>query len=170
MPTSARARVLAQLGQPCADPAATARLNAIANRLVRANPALPQRLRIELLGGSSLNAASLPPDRVFITGGLYEALSEDAGLAAVLAHELAHLAAGDHTKGRAASRAALYAREAAADAEATRYLRAAGYRPCAMRSVIERLLRQRASHLLCKRRDQLAADLAAADNRLLTHR
>lgn len=168
--TSARERVVAQLGQPYADPAAAERLKAIAGRLVRANPVLPQRLRIELLGGSCLNAASLPPNQVFISRGLYAALSEEACLAAVLAHELAHLAAGDHTKARAVSRAALGEREAAADAQATRYLRAAGYRPCAMRSVIERLLRQRTSEMLCERREQLVADERPADNGVLAQR
>jgi predicted Zn-dependent protease len=162
--------VVAQLGQPYADPAAAERLKAIAGRLVRANPVLPQRLRIELLGGSCLNAASLPPNQVFISRGLYAALSEEACLAAVLAHELAHLAAGDHTKARAVSRAALGEREAAADAQATRYLRAAGYRPCAMRSVIERLLRQRTSEMLCERREQLVADERPADNGVLAQR
>ena len=66
-------------------------------RLCTANRELDCPCRYFLLDSDDLNAFSLP-GRVYLTRGLYQALAPDDALAAVLAHELAHVARKDHFK------------------------------------------------------------------------
>ena len=93
--------------------------------------------RYRLLASDSLNALSLPGGHVYITRGLYAHLSSDDCLAAVLAHERAHLQAKDHFKPPCASAEASLAREIRADQCAAKHLDAAGFRRSAMMEVIE---------------------------------
>lgn len=57
-------------------------------------PALAWRFGV--LDSPSLNAFALPGGIVLITRGLYEKLRSESELAAVLAHEIAHVVAGHH--------------------------------------------------------------------------
>jgi len=54
--------------------------------------------RFGVIDTPTLNAFAMPGGYVFITRGLYETLRNEAELAGVLAHEIAHVTAGHHLK------------------------------------------------------------------------
>ena len=83
-----------------------------------------------------MNALSLPGGRVYITRGLYAELVRDDLLAAVLAHEMAHLTSGDHFKPPCGSLTEALRRELSADAGAASLLQAAGISPGALCTVV----------------------------------
>ena len=135
---SARAEALAGLRAAAAledchggvsrDAAAERRMERIAQRLVMAlsEPATPCRCR--LLDCRQINAYSLPGGLIYVTRGLYERLTSDGCLAAVLAHELAHLDAKDSLKPRCTSMSDKLEHEVRADCQGARCHAAAGYR------------------------------------------
>ncbi len=112
------------------------RLERIGQRLCSGCESLDGEYRFRLLGSSKMNAASLPGGRVYITRGLYDRLESDDQVAAVLAHEIAHIQTKDHFKTRCASTEEAIDREADADWHAALYLREAGIPPQAMIEVI----------------------------------
>ncbi len=72
------------------------RVDAVGQRLVRRSAAgeSPWPFEFHLLADSrTVNAFALPGGQIFITAGLYQKLSGDAPLAAILAHEIAHVVA-----------------------------------------------------------------------------
>ena len=75
---------------PLKDTQAQARLKRITAQLRTAIPA--QALDITIIQGSHPEAVSFPPGRIFITAGLIKLTSADDELAAVIAHEAAHIA------------------------------------------------------------------------------
>jgi predicted Zn-dependent protease len=80
-----------------------------------------------LLGSSRPNAFSLPGNRIYLTRGLALRIGRDDDLlAAVLAHEMAHIACGDSLRPECASRQEALDREMNADSLASGYLAAAG--------------------------------------------
>ena len=112
-------------------PDAQARLSRIGDRLCAANPELARSYCYFLLDSDQLNAFSLP-GRIYLTRGLYQTLDADNVLAAVLAHEMAHLASKDHFKPRPGCTREALERESAADARGVTYLQAVGLRSEAM--------------------------------------
>ena len=112
-------------------PDAEARLSRLGERLCAANPEFDYPCRYFLLNSDQLNAFSLP-GRVYLTRGLYQTLEAGDALAAVLAHELAHVARKDHFKARPSGTDEALQRELAADALGMRFMQAAGIRAEAM--------------------------------------
>lgn len=111
----------------------------------------------QLLASEALNALSLPGGRIYITRGLYARLSSDDCLAAVLAHERAHLEAKDHFKPPCANAGAALAREIVADRCAAQCLEASGFRRSAMVEVI-RIIRPALPHGWPERRAAALAE------------
>lgn len=118
------------------DVQAEARIERLARHLAQRDPQLPQQYEARLLNTCKCNAASLPDGRLYITSGFYDQLGDDAHLAAVIAHELAHIAASDHTRGRCCDSEQALQRESAADVAGIAYLAHAGYPSGAMGEVI----------------------------------
>jgi len=128
--------VEARYGGVVRDPQAEQRMTQIGQRLARHVSEFPSGGHYRLLDSNELNAVSLPGGRVYITRGLYARLSSDGQLAAVLAHEMAHIVSRDHFKPRCGCCEEAIAREQAADTRGARYLRQAGITPQAMIEVI----------------------------------
>ncbi len=133
---NAAAALEARFGGVVADPAAEARMARVAGRLNCACGNAAASASFQILDSTDLNALSLPGPRIYITRTLYAQLGDDALLAAVIAHELAHVRAGDHFKARGADAADALRREMDADACAVQMLRTAGVAPDAMQGVL----------------------------------
>ena len=105
------------------------RMRHIEQRLTRANPDLRGEWRFHLLASDKVNAFSLPGGILYVTSGLYERrIGDDDGLlAAVIAHEMAHVQRKDSLKPACHSASEALAREMSADRAAARHLFAAGY-------------------------------------------
>lgn len=102
-----------------------AKLNALTRRIAAVVPQLEVPCRCVLLDSESRAALSLSDGRIYLTRGLYRELNEPM-LAAVLAHEVAHVAAGDGESAAADPHGKL-AKEMRADRCACEYLYAAGF-------------------------------------------
>jgi len=113
------------------------RLPQLSQRLTEATPAVAGRYYFRLLKADRLNACSLPGGRVYLTRGLYDQITSDDQLAAVIGHEIAHLKAKDHFKPRCDDIDAALVREIQADARAAEYLERAKFDPQAMAEVVE---------------------------------
>jgi predicted Zn-dependent protease len=118
------------------DRSAELRMQGVGRRLCESAPGLEGCYRYRLLNSDSVNAFSLPGGRIYITRGLYERLGSDALLAAVIAHEMAHLTYRDHFRPACDGDREVLLREKAADALAARYLEAAGFDPQVMVRVV----------------------------------
>ncbi len=105
------------------------RMARVGRRLASRSSSLRGSYEFRLLASEKPNAFSLPGGLVYLTQGLYAELRTDELLAAVLAHELAHIASGDSLKARCGVPAEALKRELAADALAASYLDAAGLSP-----------------------------------------
>jgi beta-barrel assembly-enhancing protease len=84
--------IASRYGGVVRDEAMTRRVNLVGKALARysSRPDLPWRFGV--LGSQTVNAFSAPGGYVFITRGLYDTLGSDDALAAVLAHEITHIA------------------------------------------------------------------------------
>ncbi len=116
----------ARYGGVLRDTDAERRMSHVARRLSRVatRPCGDQQFR--LLDSDRIDAVSLPGGYIYVTRALYSRLSRDDLLAAVLAHEMAHLAAKDHFKRRPIAPNGVLDKELAADLHAARLLEAAG--------------------------------------------
>ncbi len=128
--------VEARYGGILRDADAEARLLAIAARLAEPTPALRMPYQIRLLQSTRLNACSLPGGRIYLTLGLYRQLGDDAQIAAVLAHEMAHIVGKDHFKSPCGTPHDALVREKNADAAALRFLHRAGIEPSSLVTVL----------------------------------
>ena len=140
------------------DREAEARMYRVARRLASGSSLLPDSYRFRLLASSKPNACSLPGGFVYVTRGLYAELRTDGLLAAVLAHEMAHIESRDGLRCRTGRQAESLNREVAADALAVGYLDAAGLSSAALVELV----------LLVKDAQPLGWAEARADR--LTHR
>ncbi len=127
--------VEAQYGGVMRDAAAEQRLERVLGSIAALDPSLG-RVRVRLLACDQINAVSLPGGRIYVTRGLYVRLRRDDWLAAVLAHEFAHLASHDHFKPRCTTQDESLQREVDADVKAGEYLQRAGGNPAAMAEVV----------------------------------
>ena len=75
-----------------ADPAVSEYVDRIGQRLVR-NSDAQVRFTFKIIASDNVNAFSLPGGFVFLNSGLIRAADNEAALAGVLAHEVAHVAA-----------------------------------------------------------------------------
>jgi len=114
------------------DPAAESRMARIGYQLYGRGALRPNAASYRILASDDLNALSLPGPRIYLTRRLYLLLTDDDLLAAVLAHELAHVEARDHFKERGIDAMEALQRELDADARAVGILRAAGMRASAL--------------------------------------
>ena len=80
-------------GRLADDPAATARVRAIMERLIAVVPEIDAVPEIFIFRDDSVNACCLPDGTVFVNTGTLERIGDDDMLAAILAHELGHAAA-----------------------------------------------------------------------------
>lgn len=118
------------------DDRAQAAIDRIGRQLLDAADDCRINCYFRLLESSRVNAFSVPEGGVYVTSGLYRRLNSEDLLAAALAHEIAHVAAGDGWK-TARSRTARLEKEIRADRRAIRYLRAAGFQATAMSELLE---------------------------------
>ncbi len=125
-----------QFGGILENPIAEARMKRIGSRLAGSAGVPENLLQYHLLDSEKLNAASLPVGRIYITKALYARLESDDLLAAVMAHELAHLVYRDCFKPRCKTLDESLQRELAADAFAARHLELNGFDRDAMLGVI----------------------------------
>lgn len=122
----------ARFGGVVRDADAEHRIESIGRRLTRGLPDLGYTYQYRLLDSDKINALSLPGGRVYITRGLYAKLSSDDLLAAVLAHEVAHLVSRDHFKPAPSDADRALKKELTADAYAFRILGDADLRRTAL--------------------------------------
>ena len=118
--------VEARYGGVVRDAEAERRMERIGLRLTHRTSEIQRDYQFRLLDTDRLNAVSLPGGRVYLTRGLYDRLASDEQVAAVLAHEIAHIESKDHFKPRCSSTAEAIEREKSADAGGLEYLQNAG--------------------------------------------
>jgi predicted Zn-dependent protease len=85
------AQLVAAFGGEYRAPQAKALLTEIANRLVPATDRPEDRYEITILDSPVVNAFALPNGRLYVTRGLLAVANDTAEIAAVLAHEIAHV-------------------------------------------------------------------------------
>ena len=88
-------QILATYGGLYADPKVERTVAGIVGRLTEASPRSTETYRVFLLDSGSVNAFALPGGYLYVTRGLLALADDSAELAAVLAHEMAHVIA-DH--------------------------------------------------------------------------
>lgn len=120
------------------DPASAARIARVYARLAEAEPALRHLCTCHVLSSLEPNAFSLAHGRIYITRGLYSALTTNDLLAAALAHEASHILARDGLTGAVTGSVQLN-QEIAADRRGMQILTAAGYRATAMLDLLDRI-------------------------------
>ncbi|MDQ0474691.1 M48 family metalloprotease [Labrys wisconsinensis] len=86
-------RLVASYGGAYKNPATERYLDDLVDRLAAQSdrPDIPYKLTI--LNSSSVNAFALPSGRIYVTRGLLALANDDAEIAAVIAHEMAHVSA-----------------------------------------------------------------------------
>lgn len=131
-------RVEPQYGGVCRDAQVECRMQHIGRKLMCAAPQLQGVCTYRLLNSDDANALSLPLGRIYITKGLYDRIdNRENVLAAVLAHEMAHLLSGDSLKPSPCNCAAALQREIDADSRAADLLRQAGFDPQSLVAAVE---------------------------------
>ena len=98
------------------DPALNAYVNAVGNTVALYSPRADLRYYFGVLNSDDIQAMAAPGGYVFITRGLIKALDDEAQLAGVLAHEVAHVCNKDTLKIIQNLKAQKAATDAAADA------------------------------------------------------
>ncbi|MBV9348350.1 MAG: M48 family metalloprotease [Pseudolabrys sp.] len=87
------ARILASYGGLYEDARLTAMLERVADRLVAASERPDLRYKIVILNSPAINAFALPNGQLYVSRGLVALANDEAELASVLAHEMAHVIA-----------------------------------------------------------------------------
>lgn len=85
---------LEQSGAVLQDPAVTAYVNRVAQRIL-ASANSDQQVTVEVLRYPAFNAFSISGGRIYLTVGLLQGLASEDEMAAALAHEIAHVTAHD---------------------------------------------------------------------------
>ncbi len=117
-----------RFGGISSDTASINRLHRIGRRLAAAAPELAGPWHFHLLASDHANAFSLPGRLIYVTRGLYRRVKvDDVLVAAVIAHEMAHVVRKDSLGPKCRTADASLRREMAVDRLAARYLASAGY-------------------------------------------
>ncbi len=124
-PVAVMTRTVVRPGAIYPDAGLAAYVAGIGGRLVAA-AGTGGRWRFVVTDEADPNAFALPGQRVLVTRGMLALAGDEAEVAAVLAHEIAHVVVG-HASGRPPANRV--ASEAEADRLALRFLAAAGYDP-----------------------------------------
>lgn len=90
----AHERILQSHGGAYADVALTKYVDGVIERLAQHGDLSARTYKLTILNSSLANAMALSDGRVYITRGMLAYLNDEAELAAVLAHEMAHVSAG----------------------------------------------------------------------------
>ena len=85
------ARLVAAFGGEYRAPDAKRLLGEVAARLVAATERPDERYEITILDSPAVNAFALPSGRLYVTRGLLALANDTSEIAAVLAHEIAHV-------------------------------------------------------------------------------
>lgn len=88
-----------EFGGAVADPALQSYVSSVGQRVAAASARPDMPYEFTLLNSDVPNAFALPGGKIFITRGLFEKMGNEAQLAAVLGHEVAHVAAGHNIDG-----------------------------------------------------------------------
>ncbi|MFH1418090.1 MAG: M48 family metallopeptidase [Planctomycetota bacterium] len=120
-------------------PQAETRMRRIGTQLAGVEGRLEGDYKFAILASEAPNAFSLPGGRIYVTRGLYECLDDDRTLAAVLAHEMAHIEAKDSLKPRCRDRDEALQREIAADLRGCAFLMNAGYEAADLVALVNQL-------------------------------
>jgi len=88
-----QARIAAAYGGVYEKPDLSSYLNTIANRLTAASERPDLRYKVVMLNSPLINAFALPNGSLYVTRGLLAVANDSSELAAVLAHEMAHVSA-----------------------------------------------------------------------------
>lgn len=139
-PTDSRDRFETEYGGRLHAPDIEKRVRRIAERLLAASPSAgdADAYRFILLAHDSPNAFSFSDRRIYLTAGLLSYLESDDLLAAILAHEVAHIAAGHGRAAHHREKERLRC-EIEADQIAAELLHAGGYDPHALLTLISAL-------------------------------
>ncbi|WP_369807033.1 M48 family metalloprotease [Ancylobacter radicis] len=86
-------RLVASYGGAYNDPKLQAEVQHIVTRLVAASERPDQKYRVTILNSPAINAFALPNGSLYVTRGLLALASDNAEIASVLAHEMAHVIA-----------------------------------------------------------------------------
>jgi predicted Zn-dependent protease len=86
-------RILATYGGVYQDPRLEGQITRVVQQLVAASERPDLKYRVTLLNSPSVNAFALPNGQLYVTRGLLALASDNAELASVLSHEMAHVIA-----------------------------------------------------------------------------
>ncbi len=86
-------RLVASYGGAYNDPKLQDEIQRIVTRLVAASERPDQKYRVTILNSPAINAFALPNGSLYVTRGLLALASDNAEIASVLAHEMAHVIA-----------------------------------------------------------------------------
>src|SRR5215472_13507903 len=86
-------RILAAYGGAYADPKLEAEVSATVDRLVAASDRPDLTYKVTILNSPAVNAFALPTGQLYVTRGLLALANDNAELASVLSHEMAHVIA-----------------------------------------------------------------------------
>ncbi len=98
------------------DPKYTNRVNRVAPKIIRAAGGNPAQWEVQVFASDQLNAFALPGNKIGIYTGILDIMDNDAQIAAVLGHEVAHVLfnhSGERYSQAAATQAGLGAASAA---------------------------------------------------------
>jgi len=108
-------RLVAAFGGEYRSPALLNLLQGITERLSRAETATAIRFRITLLNSPLVNAFALPNGNIYVTRGLLALANDTSEIAAVVAHEMAHVTAAHAIERAELERVALVRARVASD-------------------------------------------------------
>ena len=98
------------------DPKYTSRVNRVAPKIIRAAGGNPAEWEVQVFASDQLNAFALPGNKIGIYTGILDIMENDAQIAAVMGHEVAHVLfnhSGERYSQAAATQAGLGAASAA---------------------------------------------------------
>jgi predicted Zn-dependent protease len=105
-PSPEHARLVAMFGGEYRAPAAEAHLNQVLARLAKAEETPGRAYRVTILNTPTVNAFALPSGNLYVTRGLLALANDTAEVAAVMAHEIAHVTARHASQREEAARTA----------------------------------------------------------------
>src|SRR5690606_18268509 len=90
-PSPEHSKLVGMFGGEYRAPAAEAHLNRVLAQLAKADEALGKTYRVTILNTPSVNAFALPSGNLYVTRGLLALANDTSEVAAVMAHEIAHV-------------------------------------------------------------------------------